>query len=65
MNIKVDWIKWYVPQYKSMLLTSTTYFEKDGGVLSDIPVQFNGVGYYEITRTLTKDEYGRTVYPKS
>jgi hypothetical protein len=65
LNIKVDWIKWYLPKFKSMILTSTAFIEDNGGELGAFPKEFDGISYDEITRIKTKDEYGNTVYPKS
>lgn len=63
LNLRVDWIKWYLPLTKTMLLTSKSLQEENEGVITYF--DNDQVSYYEITRVLTKDDNLITTLPKS
>lgn len=64
LNLTTDWIKWYIPVNNTMIISTDTSRKADGGTVKK-DVMIDGLKYYEITRSMTRDDNFVSVLPNS
>jgi hypothetical protein len=50
---KLDWIKWYFPVERTMILETDAFYEENNGIKSNVVTSYKGVDYDSVTRKAT------------
>lgn len=55
---KLDWIKWYFPVERTMILETDAFYEENNGIKSNVVTSYKGVDYDSVTRKATANQAG-------